>query len=599
MMRPLLRAGLLFAVMLTGTAPSSAEMLHALAMHGNPVEPETFSHLGYVNPDAPKGGRITIGVLGSFDSLNPYTVRGQAIVGLRTYVYAPLMLRSYDEPFTLYPLIAEKAEMPEDRSSITFFINPNAKFSDGHKLTPEDVIFSWSLLKEKSWPNQRAHYSKVESVEQVGENGVKFSFPNAHDRELPLVLAIMVVLPKHAINPETFDQMSLERPIAAGPYTVGDFNTGNYAMLKRDPNWWAKDLPTVRGMYNFDEIRYEFYRDHNSMFEALKKGLVDVRAEEDPVKWERDYDFPAVKQELVKRENIKTGLPLPTQSYVFNTRREIFSDVRVREALVTLFDFEWMNINLFNKAYERTESFFHGSELSSFERPANALEKTYLADAKADLSSAFLDGTYKLPVSDASGHDRKLIGRAIALLNDAGWEAKDGKLVSKKTGQPFTFEVMVETREQERVMLSWKKTLDLVGIDMHIRQVDSSQAERRRQTYDYDMIFWTYIGSLSPGNEQRIRFGSKTAAQPGSVNFAGVHDPVVDALTDKLVAAVTRQELVAAARALDRTLLAGYYILPLYNLPAQHIAHWARIKIPVKPSLSGSMIETWWYKEGL
>jgi peptide/nickel transport system substrate-binding protein len=602
-MRLQLYAALLCGASLAFAAPANAEMRHALAMHGEPAEPEGFKSFSFVNPDAPKGGRFVIGILGSFDSLNPYAVRGNSITALRTYVYAPLMMRSYDEPFTLYPLIASSIDVPEDRSSVTFYINPKAKFSDGHALTADDVIFSWQLLKEKGWPNQRAHYSKIESAERVGDNVVKFSFPNAHDRELPLIMASMVVLPKHALNGEKFDQMTLERPIAAGPYVVDSFETGNSATLKRISDWWAKDLPSTRGLYNFDEVRFEFYRDDTSLFEAFKKGLVDVRAEGDPARWSRDYDFPAVRNGQVKLETIKSGLPAPMQAYVFNTRRALFADGRVREALITLFDFEWMNANLFDKTYERTESFFQGSELSSFGKPASLLEKTYLAEAKASLPPAFLDGTWKLPISDASGHDRALVRKAISLLNQAGYEAKNGRLVSKKTGQPFSFEVMTETRDQERVLLTWKKALGAIGIDMRVRQVDSAQAERRRQNFDFDMVFWNYIGSLSPGNEQMIRWGSKTADQPGSVNLAGVKDPAVDALLDRLVAATTREELVAATRALDRVLMAGNYVLPLYNLPAWQIAHWARIKLPKNLSLSGSMMESWWYakdsKEGL
>jgi peptide/nickel transport system substrate-binding protein len=602
-MRPIIYAAILCAGALGFAVPAAADMRHAIAMHGEPAEAEDFKNFAFVNPNAPKGGRMTIGILGSFDTLNPYAVRGSAIMALRTYVYAPLMMRSYDEPFTLYPLIASSIDVPEDRSSITFYINPKARFSDGHALTAEDVIFSWQLLKEKAWPNQRAHYSKVENAERVGDNGVKFSFPNAHDRELPLIMALMPVLPKHATSAEGFDASTLEKPIAAGPYAVADYNAGTSATLKRIPDWWAKDLPSARGLYNFDELRFEFYRDDNSLFEAFKKGLVDVRAEGDPVKWARDYDFPAVKSGKVKLEKIVTGLPTPMQAYVFNTRRAPFDDTRVREALITLFDFEWMNANLFDKTYERTQSFFQNSELSSFGKPANDLEKTYLVRAKADLPPAFIDGTWTLPISDASGHDRALAHKALALLNEAGWETKNGRLVSKKTGVRFSFEVMTETRDQERVLLTWKKTLQGVGIDMRIRQVDSAQAERRRQNFDYDMVFWNYIGSLSPGNEQLIRWGSKTANQPGSVNLAGVNDLVVDTLLDTLIAAKTRKELVAAARALDRVLMAGNYVLPLYNLSVQHIAHWARMKLPDRSSLSGSMLESWWYekesKEGL
>ncbi|MES2905698.1 MAG: extracellular solute-binding protein [Pseudomonadota bacterium] len=579
-----------------GPSPAFADSAnHAIAMHGEPALPADFKHFQYVNPDAPKGGRLIIGLLGSFDSLNPYVVRGEAVMGLRTYVYAPLMQRNQDEPFTLYPLIAEKIDVPDDRSSVTFYINPRAKFSDGHAVTVDDVIFSWELLKDKGWPNQRTHYAKVEKVERVGSNGVKFSFPNANDRELPLIMALLMVLPKHAIDPEKFDQATLEKPIAAGPYVVTDMKVGTSLTLKRVQDWWGDNLPSNKGMYNFDEIRYEFYRDNNSLFEAFKKGLVDMRAEDDPAKWSRDYDFPAVKDGRVTLETIPTGMPRTLQTYVFNTRRDIFADVRVREALVTLFDFEWMNKNLFRGAYERTESLFHGSELAAFQKPASPLEKSYLQHANAKLAPEFLDGTWKLAATDGTARDRTLLRAALNKFEDAGWVHVNGKLVNRKTGQPFTFEVMANTRDEERVLLSWKKTLDQAGIDMRIRQVDSAQAERRRQTYDFDMTKWNYISSLSPGNEQAIRWGSKTATQPGSVNLAGVKDPAVDALLEKLVAAKTREELVSASRALDRVLMAGYYMLPLYNIPAWHIAHWSRVKIPAKPALAGSMMETWWY----
>lgn len=570
---------------------------HAIAMHGDPALAANFTSFPYVNPDAPKGGSFTIGVIGSYDSLNPYVVRGEAVTGLRTYIYAPLMMRSMDEPFTLYPYIAEKVEMPEDRSSVTFYLNPKAEFSDKHPLRSEDVIFSWQLLKEKGWPNQRSHYSRVKKAEPVGETGVKFYF-RERDRELPLLLGLMPVLPKHAINAETFDQSTLVRPIAAGPYIVKNFNAGTSVTLKRKQDWWAKDLPSTRGYFNFDELRYEFYRDGNALFEAFKKGLVDVRAEDDPVKWQNDYDFPAARKGLVKLETIETALPRPMRALVFNTRRPVFVDKRVREALLMLFDFEWMNVNLFNKGYERTQSYFHGSELSSHGTPVDALEKEYLTVAGAQLPPNLIAGSWSLPKSDASGNDRNLLRMALAKLREAGWISKGSKIVSQKDGQKLRIELMVSTREEERIGLSWKASLDRAGIDMRIRQVDSAQAERRRQSFDYDIVPWNYISSLSPGNEQMIRWGSKTADQPGSVNMAGVKSPVIDALLAKILGAKERYELVAATRALDRVLLAGAYVVPLFNLAKQHVAHWARIKLPEKHSLSGSMLETWWHEKG-
>ncbi len=586
----------LLAVLGCVAGDARATNLPGLAMHGVPMLADGFKAFPYVNPDAPKGGRFTIGIIGSYDSLNPYIVRGEAVVGLRTYVYAPLMMRNMDEPFSLYPYIATGADVPDDRSAITFHLNPKARFSDGHALTADDVIFSLNLLKDKGWPNQRTHYAHVETTEKLDDYTVRFSFPNAHDHELPLLLALLPVLPKHAINPDTYDQATLEKPISAGPYIVSEAETGRSVTLKRIDDWWAKDLATTRGQFNFDELRFEFYRDENALFEAFKKGLVDVRAEGDPLKWANDYNFPAVRQGLIKKEEISSSLPRPLQAYVFNTRRAPLSDKRVRNALLMLFDFEWMNKNLFNNAYERTQSYFYGSELSSFHSKATPLEQDVLDKAGAVLPPALIDGTWQLPQSDATGHDRMMRQNALKLFAEAGYAPRDGRLVNQTTGAPLNLQIMVETPDQERIMLAWSKSLESVGIHADLRQVDSAQAERRRQSFDYDITFWNYISSLSPGNEQRIRWGSAAANQQGSVNMAGVQSPVVDKIIDRMLLAVTREELVATSRALDRVLLEGAYVIPLYNLPKQQIAHWTRIKLPATTCLCGSLIETWWHE---
>ena len=584
----------LLALLASGAQSANAAM--GLAMHGAPALADGFSAFPYVNPDAPKGGRFTIGIIGSYDSLNPYIVRGEAVVGLRTYVYAPLMMRNMDEPFSLYPYIASSVDVPDDRSAITFHINPKARFSDGHMLTADDVIFSLNLLKDKGWPNQRTHYAHVEKTEKLDDYTVRFSFPNAHDRELPLLLALLPILPKHAINPDTYDQATLDKPISAGPYVVASAETGRSVTLKRVDDWWAKDLPTTRGMFNFDELRFEFYRDENALFEAFKKGLVDVRAEGDPLKWANDYQFPAVTQGLIKKEEIAGGLPKPLQAFVFNTRRAPLSDIRVRDALLMLFDFEWMNKNLFNNAYERSQSYFYGSELSSFHTPVTPLEQDVLDIAGAKLPNDFIKGTWQLPHSDGSGRDRAMRQAALKLFADAGYVPRAGRLVGAASGAALTLQVMVETPDQERIMLAWSKSLESVGIHADLRQVDSAQAERRRQTFDYDITFWNFISSLSPGNEQRIRWGSASANQPGSVNMAGVQNPVVDKIIDRMLEAETRGELVATSRALDRVLLNGAYVIPLYNLPKQQIAHWTRIKLPATICLCGSLVETWWHE---
>lgn len=573
--------------------PLGAQQLYGLAMHGAPALPPDFPHLPYVNPDAPKGGRLTLGLIGSFDSLNPFIVRGQAVGAMHTYVYEALMMRSLDEPFTLYGLIAKSVEVPDDRSSITFHLDPRAHFSDGVPITADDVVFSLGLLRDKGWPNLRAYYSKVETAERLDAHTVRLAFPHAQDRELPLILGLMPVLPKHKIDPETFDQTTLEPLVGSGPYRVKTIEPGKTLVLERDPNWWAKDLPIVHGYYNFDELRYEFYRDAVAMFEAFKRGLIDLRNEDDPTLWATGYDFPAVREGRVIKDAFVTGLPKPMFGVVLNTRRPLLADRRVREALLDLFDFEWIDANLFSGAYRRTASFFEGSELASVGRPADAGEAKLLTPFPDAVTPEVMAGTWRPPTSDGSGFDRRLIRRALDLLKEVGFTPRDGKLVDQ-TGKPLSFEVMINLREHERLMLAWKRTFERLGIDFSIRLIDAAQFERRRQTYDYDMMLWAWSASLSPGNEQAYRWGSVAADQPGSLNLSGVHSPAVDATIEALIAAKTREELVTAARALDRMLISGLYVLPLYHLPEQRIAHWVNIRHPDRTALFGPAVDTWW-----
>jgi peptide/nickel transport system substrate-binding protein len=578
----------------TGRAAESSRT-HAIAMHGVPALPPDFTQQRFVRPDAPKGGRLTIGLLGSFDSLNPFIVRGQAVGAIRTFVYESLLIRSPDEPFTLYAYIAQAIEVPPDRSSITFHLDPRARFSDRTPISVDDVIFSWNVLRTHGWPNLRAYYNKVEEVTRVGERSVRMSFPAARDRELPLILGLMPVLPRHKLDASTFDQTTLQPPIGSGPYVVAHIDPGSAVVFERNPNWWARDLPITRGLFNFGELRYEFYRDANTLFEAFKKGLIDFRSEDDPNRWATQYDFPAVRDGRVKLETHATGLPRPMFGLVFNTRRPIFADVRVREAMLELFDFEWINANLFAGGYTRTASFFQGSDLASTGRPASSAEQRLLARFPNAVRPDIMEGRWRPPVSDGSGFDRQRVRRALDLLRQAGWTTRDGRLFDAR-GQPFVFEAMVNSREHERLLLAWKRVLDRVGIDLAIRQIDSAQFERRRQNYDYDMIPWAWAGSLSPGNEQAFRWGSRAASQPGSLNLSGAANPAVDAMIEATLAASTREELVDAARALDRVLLSGTYVLPLYNLPEQRIARWSHIEMPARPALFGQVIESWWRK---
>lgn len=568
---------------------------HAIAMHGEPALAPDFAHLPYVNPDAPKGGRMTIGLVGSFDSLNPYIVRGQSAGDVQTYVYESLLERSFDEPFTLYGFVAQAIEMPEDRSWIIFHLNPSAAFSDGAPIGVEDIIFSHDLLKRQGWPNLRNYYSKVEAVDQIGPHSLRLSFPKAQDRELPLILSLLPVLPKHRIDTNRFDQTTLEPPIGSGPYRVAEVDVGKSVLYHKNENWWARNLPISRGLHNFAEIKIEYFRDDNTMFEALKKGIIDLRPEDNPTRWLTGYDFPAAREGRVVREAFTSGLPKPMFGLAFNIRRDVFARREVRLALTSLFDFEWINANLYSGTYRRTNSFFEGSELSSIGRPASPQERLLLAPFVDQIPTEVMEGSWLAPIADGSGFDRKRVREALNLLKNAGYRSSDGRLRDKK-GQQLTFEVMVNLHEHERLLLAWKRVLDRVGIELRIRVIDSAQFERRRQSYDYDMIPWAWGASLSPGNEQGFRWGSKVADQPGSFNLVGVRDKAVDVMVEALLEARKREDLVSATRALDRVLIAGAYVLPLYHLPERRLARSSMIEHVEKTALFGPAFDSWWRK---
>ncbi len=566
-------------------------------MHGQPKYGAAFPHLNYVNPDAPKGGTLRLAVLGSFDSLNPFIIKGAPASGMREYVYETLLARSYDEPFSLYGLIAESVETPEDRSSVTFQIRPEARFADGTPVTPEDVLFSWSLLKSKGRPNHRIYYAKVAAAEKLGERGVKFTFAGGGDREMPLIMGLMPVLPRHALTEESFEKTNFDKPVASGPYVVSEVSPGASIVFKRNPNYWGRDLPIMRGQFNFDTIRIDYYRDSTAMMEAFRKGLFDVMGDSDSidaVKWAEAFDFPAVREGLVKKLAFNVGVPAPMSALVFNTRRPIFADARVREALAHMFDFEWLNKTLFRGLYARTESFFDRSELSSHGRPADERERALLAPYADALAPGVMEGTFKQPVSDGSGTNREGRKEAIALLNEAGYELRGGIMTAKATGVAFTFEMLCATREQERLMLVYASALRQIGIDARIRTIDSAQFQRRSTTFDFDMMEANWASSLSPGNEQSFRWSAASAAQEGSFNYAGVQSEAADATIAAMLKADTRAGFVSAVRALDRVLLSGRYAIPLYHAPEQWIAAWSQLRQPPGSTLYGARLETWW-----
>ncbi len=590
----LIAAGLAAITLLRAVAACGAEP--AIAMHGAPAHGAGFDHFAYVNPQAPKGGRLVEGVLGTFDSLNPLIVRGVALPQIRGYVIESLMTRGYDEPFTLYGLLAQTVETDAARNLVTFTLDPAARFSDGTPVTPEDVIFSWDLLRQKGRPNMRAYYGKVVKAEQVGERGVRFDLTGADDRELPLILGLMPVLAKHAIDPARFEETTFAPPVGSGPYVVKEVDPGKSVTFARNPDYWGRELAVNRGMWNFDEVRFEFYRDGNAHFDAFKRGLYDIREETDPTRWKTGYGFPAAHDGQVVAEALPNGQPKGMNAFVFNTRRPLFADMRVREALGLLFDFEWLNRNYFFDLYRRTGSYFEGSELSARGHPADAREQQLLAPYPAAVRADVMAGTWAPPVSDASGRDRTMLKRALALLSDAGYELKGTELRERAGGRPFSFEIVVATRDRERLALAFARDLKRAGITANVRLLDSIEYQQRIQTFDFDMMLFWWDQSLSPGNEQSFYFGSAAADDPGSRNYMGAKNPAVDAMIAAMLQAHGEDEFVSAVRALDRVLISGCYVVPLFHTPDQWIAHWTRVERPARTSLSGWLPETWWHR---
>jgi len=570
------------------------EPSHGLAMHGEPAHPPGFSSFSYVNPEAPKGGSVTFAQLGSFDSLNPFIVKGVAVAGMRDFVFESLMARAYDEPFSLYGLLAENVETPDDRSWVAFTLREEARFSDGKPVTADDVLFSHALLRDKGRPNHRTYYSKVSKVEKTGPRTIKFTFDAGGDREMPLIMGLMPILPHHKFTKASFEQTTLEPLVGSGPYLVESIDPGKQIVYRRNPDYWGARLPVNTGRYNFDKVRYDYYRDDDPMFQAFQKGLVNLWAESDSARWARGYDFPSHKDGRVVREELPISVPSGMSALVFNTRRPIFSSSRVREALTQMLDFEWLNKKYYHGLYSRTQSYFDRSNLSSYGKPADAHEKQLLAPYPDAVRSEILNGTYKLPVSDGSGRNRASRRSALGLLKQAGYELKDGTLVNAKTDEPFTFEILAVSGGQQRLMLKFVEDLKGLGIEASLRIVDSAQYQRRRQTYDYDMIQSFWYASLSPGNEQLFRWSTKSADTDGTFNFAGVKNPAVDGMIGALLAARSRENFVSAVRALDRTLLSGHYVIPLFHSQTQWIARWKNIAHPEKTSLYGYRTDTWW-----
>lgn len=576
--------------------PASVIRSHGIAMHGEPKYPRNFSGFEYTSPRAIKGGRFRQAGLGTFDSLNPFIPKGNAADNLGL-VYDTLTVQAMDEPFTQYGLLAETIEYPSDRSWVTYYLRKEARFHDGHPITAEDVVFTFYTLMEKGSPYYAFYYADVDKVEALDPHTVKFSFASTENKELPLIVGSLPVLPKHFWDDKKFDESSLELPLGSGPYRVSKVNPGRRITFERVVDYWAKDLAVNRGMYNFDRIEVDYYRDPNIATEAFKSGEYDYRWENSSKNWAVGYDIPAVRDGMLIKQQIPHSAPTGMQAFIFNIRRPVFADRELRRAMSYAFDFEWSNKTLFYGAYRRTDSFFANSELASSGLPQGR-ELEILEPYRDQLPASVFTEVYQPPKTDGSGNIRPNLRIAKKILDRAGYRVKDNQLYSPQ-GVAVKFEVMMYDQMFERIMNPFAHNLKRLGIKAELRLIDTSQYINRMRKYDFDMMVDTIPASLSPGNEQREFWGSRAAQTPNSRNRIGVQDPVVDALVEGIIQAPSREELVAYVRALDRVLLHQHYVIPQWMKPSSNLVYWDKFeqpKIPPKYDRAYTTgVLTWWY----
>lgn len=569
-------------------SPASAEPRHGLSAFGDLKYPADFQHFDYVNPDAPKGGRLTMvgsGGTKTFDSFNNFILKGDRAQGLE-YVFDSLMARAMDEPDAVYGLVAETAEVAPDGNSVTFRLRPEAKFADGSPVTADDIVFSFETLKEKGRPEYTISLRDVTGAEALDPHTVRYTFKGELTRDLPLVVAELPVLSKAYYTQRPFDETTLDKPLGSGPYEIADFKPGTYVAYKRRPDYWAKDLPVARGRFNFDELRYEYYRDRTLELEGLLSGTFDLREEFTSGDWATGYNVPAVKDGRLIRLILPDDRPSGAQGFFINTRREKFKDPRVRQALALAFDFEWSNKNLFFGSYKRTHSFFENSDMKA-SGPPSPEEMALLEPYRDQLPAEVFGKPYAPPVTDGSGNNRANLRRAKELLDAAGYGAG---------GKVLDVEILSFESGFERIILPYVTNLKRIGVNASLRSVDPAQYERRMKAFDFDVSIERYGLRLTPGIELKSYWGSAAAAMDGSFNLAGISDPVVDALTDKVVQAKSRAELLTATRAIDRVLRAGHYWVPQWYKASHSLAFWNKFSRPdVKPKYDPGVIDTWWY----
>ncbi len=573
----------------------SLEYNHGISMHGDLKYPEDFNKFDYADENAFKGGKIKRFSIGTFDNLNPYILKGVA-AWQAAYLFETLMKSSFDEPFSQYGLIAEGVKVPEDRSWVSFKIRKEAKFSDGSKITPEDVKFSFETIISKGHPVYKTYWGQVDTVEKISENEVKFLFKGKPNPELPLIIGYQLpIFSKKDWQGKDFSKTTLTPPIGSGPYLISDFKAGRSITLDKNQDYWGKNINVNVGRYNFDTIHYDYYRDETVALEAFKSGAYDFKQENSSKNWATAYAFDAVKQGKVKVEEIKYYRPSGMQGFAFNTRKSIFKNRDIRKALTYSFDFEWSNRNLFYGAYTRTKSFFDNSELSSQKLPSKD-ELAILNKYKGEIPEEIFTTIYKPPNTDEENGLRKNLRIARRILKKEGWVIKDGVLKHKETGEIFKFEILLRSPLFERIVLPMKRNLNKLGIEVSIRTVqDDSQYIRRLEDFDYDMVVVNYGSIISPGNEQKNYWGSITADQPGSPNYMGVKNPVIDDVIDKLISSKSRKELVTYTKVLDRILLFNYYLIPQFHIGHYRVAYWNKISRPTVSPKYDLGFDFWWF----
>lgn len=580
------------SLVLTAMPAAAAEPAHGLSLHGDLKYGPDFTHFEYVNPDAPKGGTVTRGTSGTFDKTNPFILKGVPAVG-SSVIYDTLTVNSLDEPFSVYGLLAESIEVADDKRWVTFRLRKEARWHDGVALTADDVVWTFDTFMKDGHPAYKSYFGAIAKAEALDSHTVKFSFSEGNNSELPLITGQLPIMPKHFWETRDFTKTTLEPLLGSGPYKMGKIDAGRSITYERVDDYWGRDLPVNVGHDNFDTLKYEYYRDTNVIIEAFKSGDVDFVSEGNAKRWATTYDFPAVLDGRVVKDKIPDASGQQMVGFILNTRKDKFSDVRVREALGFAYDFEWMNKNLFYGAYQRTQSYFQNSEFEAKGLPEGD-ELAILEKFRGQIPDSVFDKEFVLPKTDGSGNLRAQYRSALKLLKEAGWAVKNGKLTHLETGEVMSIEVLYVAPTYEKIILTYKKALERLGIELNARLVDSSQYQERVDVFDYDIIISGWAQSRSPGNEQKDFFGSEAADHKGSRNVPGIKNPAVDEIIELIIQAPTREELVTATMALDRVLLHGHYLVPFYYVPFYRTVYWNKFERPevVPENLMG--FNTWW-----